>query len=226
MTLYLSRNSLKFIQLKLKPKEIYHLYNRGNNRQPIFLEKENYYYFLEKVKLFLRPNCEILAYTLMPNHFHFMICANNRSNQKYKRSKINLPHQREKKPKIKLSNFSWGLKHLLSSYARGINKRFNRTGSLFQQNTKYKMTSSESFLHDYSLWCFIYIHNNPKIAGLVSSPEEYEFTSYRDYLEDKKESLCNLDLGRKLLDLDLNELIEFKSIQIPSDVISRIINLH
>lgn len=206
----------------MKPKEIYHVYNRGNNRQLIFLEKDNYHYFLEKVRLYLKPNCDILAYSLMPNHFHFLICANERTNLPYKRSN-RLPRNKSgKKPLVKLTLFSWGMKQLLSSYARGINKRFNRTGSLFQQNTRSKKTSSESFLDDYSLWCFIYIHNNARRAGLVNSSDEYEFSSYKDYLDNCQDSICNLDLGRKLLSLDQNELFLFKSIEIPNHIIEKI----
>ena len=208
--------------MNLLPNQIYHVYNRGNNRQPIFLEKENYYYFLEKVRTFLVPNCHILAFSLMPNHFHFLICPNERSNIPYYGTKRRFKDKKRKKQLIKLNHFTWGLKHLLSSYSRGINKRFNRTGSLFQQNTKIKLTSSDSFAQDYSLWCFIYIHNNSVSAGLVNSPDEYEFTSYRDFLENREDSICNLALARELLSFDLNKLFEFKSIEIPDEVMSRL----
>lgn len=209
--------------MKLNPNQIYHIYNRGNNKQQIFFDQENYHYFLKKVKLFLTPYCEILAFALMPNHFHFLICPNERSNLPHKRSKRRPNVGTRKKSMIKLTMFSWGLQHLLSSYARGINQRYNRTGSLFQQNTKSKKTSSEYFTQDYSLWCFIYIHNNPKVCGMVNSPEEYEFSSYRDYLENRKDSICNLSLGRKLLSLDMNELFEFKSIKVPNEVVRKIL---
>lgn len=64
--------------------EIYHVYNRGNNRQTIFFNDKNYLYFLGKVKKYLYPNCDILAWCLMPNHFHFLIHANERSCAKVK----------------------------------------------------------------------------------------------------------------------------------------------
>ncbi|HUR31161.1 MAG TPA: hypothetical protein VMZ69_06990 [Saprospiraceae bacterium] len=212
--------TLKSLPVKLNPNQIYHIYNRGNNKQVIFFEEDNYKYFLNKVRKYLAPYCEILAYSLMPNHFHFLIYANEKTNIPYRRTN-RLPRQR-KKPIVKMSLFSWGLKQLLSTYARGINKRFNRTGSLFQQNTKSKMTSSESFNQDYSLWCFIYIHNNPKVAGLIDSPDKYEYTSYGDYLENKTDSICNIPLGRELLSLDLNEMFHFKSIEVPADVVKKI----
>ena len=52
---------------------IYHVFNQGNNKQPIFFERENYLYFLRKMRKYLRPNADILCYCLMPNHFHWLI---------------------------------------------------------------------------------------------------------------------------------------------------------
>src|SRR5687767_5946730 len=176
--------------MNLKTNQIYHIYNRGNNRHPIFFEEENYSYFLKKVKKFLAPYCDFLAYSLMPNHFHFLIHANELTCRPYKR--VKLPPERKTKPIVKMTLFSYGLKQLLSSYSKGINARYGRTGSLFQQNTKSKLTSSDSFLDDYSLCCFLYIHNNPKTAGLVEHPQDYLYSSYQEYLEEDCESICNI----------------------------------
>jgi putative transposase len=209
--------------MKLEPNQVYHVFNRGNNRQQIFFEKDNYYYFLKKVKRYLAPNCDILAFCLMPNHFHFLIHANEKSIKPHKRGKQPLSNRTGRPPK-RLTHFAWGLQQLLSSYAKGINKRYNRTGSIFQQNTKSKKTSSESFVDDYSAWCFIYIHNNPKTAGFVNSPEEYEFTSYKDYLDNNMNSICNLELAKDLLFYEQNELIEFRHIEVPDNIISKINN--
>ncbi len=208
--------------MKLEPKEIYHIYNRGINRLPIFFERENYCYFLKKVKIFLSPNCEILAYALMPNHFHFLVVGNERSNLPYRKSNRRKGSLPRKKSLINLTLFSWGLQQLLSSYSRGFNRRYHRTGSLFQQNTKSKQTSNESIIDDYSLLCFMYIHNNPVRSGLVNSPEEYEFSSYNDYIENKEDSICNLSLARELLSLDQNDIFQFNTIEIPNEILTKI----
>ena len=50
----------------------YHIYNRGNNKQPIFFEKKNYYHFLNRFDKYLSSFLDIYAYCLMPNHFHFL----------------------------------------------------------------------------------------------------------------------------------------------------------
>src|SRR5829696_1463914 len=106
--------------------ELYHIYNRGNNKQRIFFHPENYIYFLYKVRYYIKPTCDILAYTLMPNHFHFVVHADSRT------------IQTKKKGNYDINILSEGLRNLLSSYTQAINKQNKTTGSLFQQNTKAK----------------------------------------------------------------------------------------
>lgn len=52
---------------------IYHVYNRGNNSQPVFFTRENDLFFLDKIRKYILPHADILAWCLMPNHFHLMI---------------------------------------------------------------------------------------------------------------------------------------------------------
>ncbi len=55
---------------------IYHIYNQGNNKQKIFFKQENYYFFIGKIKTHVLPFADILAWCLMPNHFHLMAYVN------------------------------------------------------------------------------------------------------------------------------------------------------
>ncbi|MBI2620006.1 MAG: transposase [Ignavibacteriales bacterium] len=55
------------------PDHFYHVYNRGNDKTRIFLERSNYRYFLSKVARNLQNQVEIHAFCLMPNHFHLLI---------------------------------------------------------------------------------------------------------------------------------------------------------
>jgi len=48
---------------------LYHIYNQGNNRIPIFFSRENYLFFLKKIKQYVLPYADVLAWCLMPNHF-------------------------------------------------------------------------------------------------------------------------------------------------------------
>ena len=84
------------------------------------------------------------------------------------------------------------------------------------------MTSSDSHIEDYSLWCFIYINNNAEVAGLVKSAEEYKFSSCQEFLGKSSFSICNVEMAKELLSLDLNEVFVKRTCEIPSEVIKRI----
>ena len=53
--------------------DIYHIYNQGNNRNPIFFSRENYLFFLNKINRHINPHADVIAWCLMPNHFHLMV---------------------------------------------------------------------------------------------------------------------------------------------------------
>lgn len=172
--------------------ELFHIYNRGNNCQPIFFNNENYLFFLRKIRKYILPHCDIICYCLMPNHFHFLIAADNRS------------IQTKKIGGTEKNLLSEGFKNLLSSYAQAINKQNSTTGSLFQQNTKAKFLSSQ----DNSLIAFHYIHQNSIKAGLSKKMEDLDFSSFKDYIGQRNGTLCNIGLGTSLLDLNLKTLYQ------------------
>ncbi len=176
---------------------IYHLYSKGNNGQKIFFNRENYMFFLQKARKHLYPYCDILAYCLMPNHFHFMIYANENSEKTKTRGKIGA------------NVFPKNLRIMLSSYTRAVNIQENRSGSLFQQNSKIKPLNdvfygkiSPSAQISYDYYCFHYIHNNPVSAGLVGKKEDWEFSSYQDYIGIRNGSLINKTLALKTICLE------------------------
>lgn len=169
--------------------ELYHIYNRGNNKQRIFFKSENYLFFLGKVRKYIQPHCDILAWCLMPNHFHFLIYADNRT---VKTKPISGLHK---------NAMIEGIRVLLSSYTQAINKQNNSTGSLFQQNTKAKLISKSDL--SYSITCFHYIHQNPVRAGLVSKMEDWEYSSFNDYFGKRNEILTNKTATYSILDLNM-----------------------
>lgn len=174
--------------------ELYHIYNRGNNKQQIFFNPGNYLFFLTKIRKFICPYCDILAYCLMPNHFHLLVNADSRT------TGIKLIGGKE------CNVLSEGIKTLLSSYSQSINKQNSSTGSLFQQNTKAKHIPTTSNLYD--LLCFHYIHQNPMKANLVEKMEHWEYSSFKDYCSLRNGTLCNKDLAIKLLDLNMKTFYE------------------
>jgi len=52
--------------------QYYHFYNRGNNRQAVFFERDNYLYFLRGLKKYVCQHVDILCYCLMPTHYHIL----------------------------------------------------------------------------------------------------------------------------------------------------------
>jgi putative transposase len=107
--------------------EFYHVYNRGNNKQVIFFEEKNYMFFLKKVNDQLLPFCDIIAYCLMPNHFHFLIHPG--PNGLTERNSFG------GKP---MQELAYRIGILLSSYSQAINKHNRTTGSLFQQKLRQR----------------------------------------------------------------------------------------
>lgn len=64
---------MKFKTAPLEPDCVYHVYNRANGHERIFLSDENYRYFLAQYGKYVGPYTDLFAYCLMPNHFHFLI---------------------------------------------------------------------------------------------------------------------------------------------------------
>ena len=59
--------------LPIVPGVIYHIYNRGNNEEDIFIEERNYNYFMKLYAKYIMPVAETYAYCLLRNHFHLMV---------------------------------------------------------------------------------------------------------------------------------------------------------
>jgi putative transposase len=174
--------------MKLEEGNLYHVFNRGNNKQKIFLEQENYSYFLNGIEKYLVPDCDILAWCLMPNHFHFLIYANQNS-------VIEITDG-----SFKRQRFSQGIKQLLSSYTKAVNKKYGRTGSLFQQKTKALCVLDGE--RNYAATAFHYIHQNPLKSGLVKMMEDWTFSSFQDYCATRDWKLCNFALASRYLEIN------------------------
>jgi len=188
---------------------IYHVYNRGNNKQPIFFSDDNYLYFLKGVQKTIAPCCDILCWCLMPNHFHFLIHANKNSIVEIKDGSF--PRQQ----------FSQSVKQLLSSYTKAINKQNNFNGSLFQQKTK--AISVMDNYQSYGATAFYYIHQNPLKAGLVDKIEDWEYSSFKDYTGRRMGKLCNKNLAHELLDFDAKTFYSDSYNVINNDVLKKIL---
>jgi REP element-mobilizing transposase RayT len=158
--------------------EFYHIYNRGNNKEPIFFERENYLFFLRQfLKYFPLAIAEIHAFCLMPNHYHFLVRF------------------------IKEIDVSTRMKYFGISYAKAINNRYERTGHLFEGRFKIKHVDSDEYLLHLSR----YIHLNPFFAKLVCKAEDWEFSSYRIYLSETDSRSFSSDTIRKLRESSMSD---------------------
>ncbi len=142
--------------------QYYHVYNRGTNRQPIFVNEENYDFLLRRARQFLPFYAiRIIAYVLMLNHYHFLIRVEQDG---------------------ALSPF---LQRLFNSYSQAFNMQQHRTGMLFEGRTKSILVEESSYI--YAL--VRYIHLNPVLAGLVSKPEDWRFSNYMEWIGVRSDTL-------------------------------------
>lgn len=188
--------------------ETYHIYNQGNNRETIFIKDKDYIKFLELFRRFVLPNCKVLAYCLMPNHFHFLIHATKES-EKIKRL-----------GNIDVGELSNGFRLLQSNYATYFNKQYERTGSLFRQKTKAKPLSEGD--NHYGFTAFHYIHQNPLKAGLVTRMEKWLFSSFADYMKLRKGTLCDQKLAFEIIGFDRENFEKESYNPLDDDLISKI----
>lgn len=96
--------------------QFYHIYNRGSGRQPIFFEEENYRYLLRLFKKYTQnTRITVIAYCLMPNHYHFLVRQDGETS-------AGLLFQR-----------------VFNAYTKAINKKYDRVGTMIRQtgNTGY-----------------------------------------------------------------------------------------
>ena len=100
----------------------YHFYNRGNNRENIFIEERNYAYFLQLYARHITGIADTYAYCLLRNHFHFLVRIKTVEEiEILKASK----HLKAASPSQQFGN-------LFNAYTKAINNAYGRTGSLFQ----------------------------------------------------------------------------------------------
>jgi REP element-mobilizing transposase RayT len=203
--------------MNFQPGNLYHVYNQGNNRQLIFNTNEDFLNFAGFTRKYLLPFTEIVAWCLMPNHFHFILSADERSNKIVRQGGNNIDI---------VTN---GIRKLLSGYARVYNNKYHRIGSLFRPKTKSKcltdISSDVSFKKKYKAEehysaCFHYIHQNPLKAGLVEKLEDWEYSSFKDYAGMRNGTLCNKELATKLCLYSSSDFIEVSYKQIPDDFLN------
>src|SRR3989344_6017769 len=166
----------KNVVKEYQEKSYYHLYNRGVAKTNIFLDKADYKTFLGYLKFYLsvpslqglslkvspsrqlknyEQRIKLLAYCLMPNHFHLLVYQEN------------------------LDDINYFMRSLCTKYSMYFNKKYHRVGHVFQGSYKAVLVSSEPQL----VYLSKYIHRNPLEflpSGIIL--EGYKYSSYGNYL--------------------------------------------
>ena len=132
----------------------YHIINRGVERRSIYLEPEDYEFFLDLLfKLTKEYEITIHAFCLMTNHYHLLL-------------------------ETKQINLSKAIQFVNDKYSKYFNKKYKRSGHLWQGRYKSWYVTDEAYLYTLML----YIEQNPLKAKIVKRLEEYPHSSYNYFL--------------------------------------------
>ena len=163
----------------------YHIYNRGINSSKLFMENANYKHFLSLYEKYINPIADTFAWCLMNNHFHFLLRIKEEKEINTKKlpnpvrvlnpDRINKNIQ---KPHIYFS-------HLFNSYTQAFNKKYKRTGTLFERPFKRILIENESYLK----YLVYYIHHNPVKHSFVEDMIEYPWSSFLTVTSPKQTNL-------------------------------------
>jgi len=166
---------MKHINAPLLPGMYYHIYNRGNNRENLFLEKRNYPYFLSLYTIHIAPIADTYAFCLLRNHFHFSVRI--KTEAEYLQEQTSRVLETREVLKHKKFDPSQSFANLFNAYAKAINKGYGRTGSLFEERFGRIPVTNDS----YFMTLMFYIHFNPQKHRFVDDFRDWEWSSYHGH---------------------------------------------
>ena len=150
---------------------LYHVYDRGAAKTRIFAEPENYRYLLRWLAHYSREfNVPILAYCLMPNHYHFLLQESSGN------------------------GIAQLVQRLFNRYTKAFNRRYGRSGTLLEGPYRAIRVDDQVYL----LHLVQYIHLNPVMAGLVRHPGDWPFSDFNQWAVRAKPVLGDHRLRREL----------------------------
>lgn len=159
---------------------LYHVMQRGVGKQIVFEDKQDHKFYLERLNEYKEElKCELIAYCLLDNHAHLLIRTDS------------------------LSDVSGMMLRLGTSYANYYNKKYERSGHVFQGRYLSEPINDERYL----LSCVRYIHNNPVKAG-ITTRERYPWSSYREYTGES--ILINQNFFLEIIG-DMDQFISFSA---------------
>ena len=151
------------------PNLFYHLMNRGIEKRAIFRKSGDYDKFMSYLSICNKKfDWSIYCYCIMPNHFHLLV-------------------------RTRTHPLGHIMKSLQTSYGVYFNKKYKRVGPVFSGRFKSIICQEDSYFLQVSK----YIHLNPVKAGLCNSPEDFQYSSFREYIEDYTKNTANFLLDRR-----------------------------
>lgn len=177
---------------------IYHIYNRSNNHQDLFLYGSDYDRFLNKYFDYFHHIFDTYAYCLMPNHFHFIVKVKSESNIKSSILRLNDSKATALYMEDEASLHEYisdQFRRWLSSYALYRNRKYKSRGQLFQNRHKSIGIRSEQKLLEF----ICYVHHNPIHHGFCGDYNQWDYSSYFAYFQNDKTSINTTEI------LDLSE---------------------
>lgn len=145
---------------------IYHVTMRGNNREAVFGDDQDYQEYLRRLSAYQRRLPFTLhAYALMPNHVHLLIAP------------------------AATATISRIMQCQTIAYTKYFNRRYQHSGHVFQGRFHSRLIKDDLYL----LVASRYVHLNPVRAKLVGAPLDYRWSSYRAYQEPSKEAFPLVD---------------------------------
>lgn len=160
--------------MKYQPFEsghFFHLYNRGNNNENLFLEQDNYNYFLVLMKKYLLQVADVYSYCLLPNHFHVIL-------------RFYEMLQYTEDIKKRKNSLHQPISNMLNAYTKAINKRYKRRGSLFQEHLKRIKITEETYLRNF----IVYVNTN-STHHQIEDYRTYKHSSYEALISEQETAL-------------------------------------
>lgn len=192
--------------------KFYHIYNRGINGCNLFRENENYEYFLHLYDKYISPVANTFSWVLMKNHFHFLVRIKSVQELNLQGFK-NLEGLRGTGRNYANQQFS----NLFNAYTKAINKRYQRTGSLFEHPFKRIQVTTNNQLK----YLVYYIHHNPIHHGFSEHFLDYPWSSYLTVISPKTTKLKRAEVLAWFKDKtnfekfhSLEEILKFSEMEI------------
>jgi len=149
---------------QFQPGSFFHIYNHAAQNSLLFRDDQDYRICLNLMKEYLGgPDISVVAFCLMPNHYHILIRQNGEC------------------PAYLLMNKIW------FRYSKYFNKKYAGKGSIFAGKAQHKLVDKQEYLMRLSA----YIHLNPVSAGMTEKPQDWEWSNFPEWIGLRDRSPCD-----------------------------------